>query len=64
MQYKIGCVVKHPNQKLDWGIGVVLKDDDGISVQVSFASVGVKTLSLQHIQPIIIENPSEHAAKA
>ena len=64
MEYKIGCVVKHPNQKLDWGIGVVLKDDDGISVQVSFASAGVKTLSLQHIQPIIIENPSKHAAKA
>ena len=64
MEYKIGCVVKHPNQNLDWGMGVVLKDDDGMSVQVCFASVGVKTLSLQHIKPIIIDNPSEHAAKA
>ena len=63
MEYKIGCVVKHPNQNLDWGMGVVLKDDDGMSVQVCFASVGVKTLSLQHIKPIIIDNPSEHAAK-
>ncbi len=64
MEYKIGCVVKHPNQNLDWGMGVVLKDDDGMSVQVCFSSVGVKTLSLHHIKPIIIENPSEHAAKA
>ena len=64
MEYKIGCVVKHPNQNLDWGMGVVLKDDDGMSVQVCFASVGVKTLSLQHIKPIIIDNPSEHVAKA
>ena len=64
MEYKIGCLVKHPNQNLDWGMGVVLKDDDGMSVQVCFASVGVKTLSLQHIKPIIIDNPSEHAAKA
>ena len=64
MEYKIGCVVKHPNQNLDWGVGVVLNDDDGTSVQVCFSTVGVKTLSLQHVKPIIIENPSEHVAKA
>ncbi len=64
MQYKIGSIVKHPNKSLDWGLGVVLKEIDGVSVQVCFAVAGVKTLSLQHITPILIEDPENHAMEA
>ena len=50
MGYKKGNIVEHPNA--DWGQGVVLEDSDGIIVKISFEKVGVKTISLQYVQPL------------
>jgi len=53
MGYKKGNIVEHPNA--DWGQGVVLEDSDGIIVKISFEKVGVKTISLQYVQPVVVD---------
>ena len=54
MKLEEGKVVKHP--KADWGYGVVLEDSDGKTVEVGFEKVGVKTLSLKHIELLVVDS--------
>ena len=54
MKYLKGSVVKHP--KADWGKGVVLEDTSGPTIKIRFEKVGLKTLSLQHIEPILLDD--------
>jgi len=53
MEYKKGNVVEHP--KADWGRGIVLEDSNGATVKIGFEKVGVKELSLQYVQPNIVD---------
>jgi hypothetical protein len=55
MKFLKGTVVKHP--KVDWGKGVVLEDTSGPTIKIRFEKVGLKTLSLAHIQPIPLDEP-------
>ena len=64
MEYKKGSIVKHPNNDLAWGHGVVMKDSDEITIQICFAKVGLKTLSLQHIKPILVDKTIEAETEA
>ena len=54
MKYLKGSVVKHP--KADWGKGLVLEDTSGPTIKIRFKKVGLKTLSLQHIEPILLDD--------
>ena len=54
MKYKKGTVVRHP--KADWGKGVVLEDTNGPTIRIRFEKAGQKTLSLQHIEPIVLND--------
>ena len=49
----MGNIVEHP--KADWGRGIVLEDSDGSTVKIGFEKVGVKTISLQYVQPIVVD---------
>jgi hypothetical protein len=64
VEYKKGSIVKHPNHNLGWGNGIVVKDSDGISVEIRFSSVGLKTLSLHHVKPIHVDKTIEAKAKS
>jgi hypothetical protein len=54
-KYKKGQLIKHPNRS-EWGIGVVIKDSDGSLLNVSFEIAGIKVLSLEYIEPEIVES--------
>jgi hypothetical protein len=56
VDYKKGNVVKHP--KADWGRGIVLEDSDGSTVKIGFEKAGVKTISLQYVQPVVVDTAS------
>lgn len=45
--------VKHPG-KPDWGIGEVLEDASGTAVRVFFVGAGEKTLSLAHVNLLVV----------
>ena len=51
---KKGTIIKHPSS--DWGKGVVIENISNDIIKVSFQKVGLKTLSLKYITPIIIED--------
>ena len=53
MIYKKGNIVSHP--KMDWGRGVVMENSDGKTVEILFEKVGIKKLSLQYVEPILID---------
>ena len=53
--YKKGQLVKHP-KKDDWGIGVVLKDCNGGTVDILFENEGVKVLSTEYVELVIIDS--------
>ena len=53
IEYKKGYLVKHPKID-DWGVGVVLEDSNGKTVEVSFKNAGKKSLSLQYVEPEIL----------
>jgi hypothetical protein len=53
VEYKKGYLVKHPKID-DWGVGVVLEDSNGKTVEVSFKNAGKKSLSLQYVEPEIL----------
>ena len=53
--YKKGQLIVHPNRP-EWGIGVVIKDSDGSVLNVSFEVDGTKVLSLEYIEPEIVES--------
>ena len=53
--YKKGQLVKHP-KKDDWGIGVVLKDSNGGTVNILFENEGVKVLSTEYVELVIIDS--------
>ena len=53
VEYKKGYLVKHPKID-DWGVGVVLEDSNGKTVEVSFKNAGKKSLSLQYVEPQIL----------
>jgi hypothetical protein len=52
-KYKKGYLVKHPKLN-EWGSGVVLEDDNGETVSISFKNIGTKLLSLKYIEPEIL----------
>lgn len=54
-KYKKGQLIKHPNRP-EWGIGVVIKDSDSTLLNVSFEVAGTKALSLEYIEPEIVES--------
>ena len=47
--------MEHPTA--DWGKGVVLEDAEGSTVLVSFESVGIKTVSLKHVDLRVLSEP-------
>ncbi len=49
-----GNRVKHP-KKHDWGIGEVLEDSNDKTVYIHFENAGKKQLSLEYVQPIILD---------
>jgi len=51
---KRGTIIKHPSA--DWGKGVVIENTGNDIIKVSFQKVGLKTLSLKYVTPIIIED--------
>lgn len=53
---KKGTVIKHPSA--DWGKGIVLESSFNNTIKVRFERVGLKTLSLEYVKPIILENES------
>ncbi|MBT7602952.1 MAG: DUF3553 domain-containing protein [Gammaproteobacteria bacterium] len=53
---KEGTVIKHPST--DWGKGIVLENAINNTIKVRFERVGLKTLSLEYVKPIILENES------
>jgi hypothetical protein len=52
--YKKGDRVRHPTKE-EWGLGEVLDNSNGDTVQVFFVGIGKKTLSLKYVQPIKVE---------
>ncbi|GAA5097075.1 DUF3553 domain-containing protein [Wohlfahrtiimonas larvae] len=60
MHYKKGDKVKHPKQE-NWGLGVVLENQQDEKVRVFFENSGEKILSTKIFQPqIIIGNAAQH----
>ena len=53
---KKGTVIKHPTA--DWGKGIVLESAFNNTIQVRFEKVGLKTLSLEYVKPVILKNDS------
>ena len=53
---KKGTVIKHPTA--DWGKGIVLESPFNNTIQVRFEKVGLKTLSLEYVKPVILKNDS------
>jgi len=53
MTHSKGDLVEHPT--LDWGRGLVLRDSDGRRVTVHFAKVGTKTLDLNYVALIAVD---------
>ena len=51
---KKGTIIKHPS--LDWGKGYFIENASNDIIKVCFEKVGLKTLSLKYITPIIIED--------
>lgn len=45
--FKKGDFIEHP--KREWGYGLVTEDQQGNQLKVNFPSVGLKTISLEHI---------------
>ena len=56
MKYEKGNIVSHP--KMDWGKGIVRERGDGETVQVLFEKVGIKNLSLKHVELILLDEDS------
>ena len=54
-KYLKGQLIKHPNRP-EWGIGVVIKDSDSTLLNVSFEIAGTKVLSLEYVEPEIVES--------
>ena len=54
-QYKKGQLIKHLNRP-EWGIGVVIKDSESTLLNVSFEIAGTKVLSLEYVEPEIVES--------
>lgn len=61
MEYLKDVLVRNPN-KHEWGVGRIVADSDGLSVQIDFEVVGLKTLSLEYVQPEIVTN-KDHTVK-
>ena len=55
LRYVRGTWVEHPTA--DWGKGVVLEDTEGPTVLISFEAVGIKTVSLQYVEPRVLSEP-------
>tara|TARA_B110000967_G_C18771458_1_gene503302 strand:+ start:527 stop:1063 length:537 start_codon:yes stop_codon:yes gene_type:complete len=53
--YKKGQLILHPNRP-EWGTGVVIKDSSGSLLNVSFEIAGTKVLSLEYVEPEIVES--------
>ncbi len=51
---KKGTVIKHPSS--DWGRGVVVENFGNDTIKVRFQKVGLKTLSLKYVTPVILED--------
>ena len=49
--------IEHP--KKEWGYGIVIENQQGNQLKVSFPSVGIKTISLEHIQIKLAECSNE-----
>ena len=49
--------IKHP--KVDWGVGRVVSDSTSESVTAVFEKVGLKTIHLSHVEPLIVDYDSE-----
>ena len=49
--------IKHP--KADWGVGRVVADSGKDSVIAVFEKVGLKTISLSHVTPLVVNYESE-----
>lgn len=53
MKFEKGVRIRHPKME-DWGLGEVLEDSNGENVRAFFVVAGEKTLSLKHVQPVIV----------
>jgi hypothetical protein len=54
-QFKKGDFIEHP--KAEWGYGLVLENQKGNQLKVNFPSVGIKTISLEHVNVRPVECP-------
>ena len=54
MAYKNGDRVIHPSLE-EWGLGEVLEDSAGNKVRIFFVGTGEKTLSLDYVEPIMVQ---------
>jgi MutS domain I len=57
MKFLKDSFIKHP--KVDWGVGRVIKDTSSESVTAIFEKVGLKTILLSAITPIVVNYESE-----
>lgn len=58
-QFRQGDFVRHPKMHA-WGVGVITEDQRGDSVKVFFEEENaVKTMSLNHVQLLRVEDPGE-----
>jgi len=57
MKFLKDSFIKHP--KVDWGVGRVIKDASSESVTAIFEKVGLKTILLSVVTPIVVNYESE-----
>lgn len=53
MTFEKGDRIKHPTRD-DWGVGEILESQNGEFIRAFFVGVGEKTLSLKHVQPLMV----------
>ena len=53
--FKKGDFVEHP--KAEWGYGLVLENQKGNQLKVNFPSVGIKIISLEHVNVKLAQCP-------
>ena len=58
--FKKGDYIKHPNPKVDWGVGIVQADcrKGAVSLEAVFSKVGLKSISLDLVIPVLLDASS------
>jgi len=57
MKFSKDTFIKHP--KVDWGVGRVISDSTSEFVSAIFEKVGLKTILLSHVTPLVVNYETE-----